>query len=279
MKHAPPNDAIDRLKAEGFLLINLQMAASRAISATFEAGYPFFRATSEEKILNRLPDDAGYRPAGIEYSQSPAHPDPIESFTACARRHEVGSELSSASARALHERMLVAIDVLEPIAETLTIRLANALGGRPYGEKLRSGFRRWSCLQLNYSRPANTVDGFIHEAHEDGHLMTLACATGPGLELLTPDDGYKSVTPGPDKVLVMPGEIIWLLSGGEIRPLYHRVRREPLCGERMALLFFGDISPHLCEPWIQNEINAGVDIGARVVTNPARFGLNGFAPE
>ena len=77
----------------------------------------------------------------------------------------------------------------------------------------------------------------------------------------------------------MPGEILWLLSGGQIRPLYHRVRREPGCSERLALLLFGDINPRLCWPWVHTDINEGVDIGARVLTNSNRFGLGGFPLE
>ncbi len=88
-----------------------------------------------------------------------------------------------------------------------------------------------------------------------------------------------SITTAPNEVLVMPGEIVWLLSGGQIRPLHHRVRREPSCSERLALLFFGDINPRLCRPWVRADVNEGVDIGARVLTNAARFGLDGFPLE
>jgi hypothetical protein len=47
----------------------------------------------------------------------------------------------------------------------------------------------------------------------------------------------------------------------------------------MALLFFADIDPALCKPWIENETNLGVDIGARVLTNALRFGLKPYQPE
>jgi isopenicillin N synthase-like dioxygenase len=186
------------------------------------------------------------------------------------------TELPSASAQILYERMLSTIDILEPIAEALTIQLADRLNGDSSGEKLHGAFRCWSCLQLNYSRPSNITTAFIHEPHEDGHLLTIACATGPGLEVQMADDNYISIVTPPDKVLIMPGEIASLLSGGQLRPLYHRVRPESSCGERMALLFFGDIHPQLCEPWIQNDVNMHVDIGARVLTNSNRFGVKAF---
>src|SRR5258708_30685865 len=40
--------------------------------------------------------------------------------------------------------------------------------------------------------------------------------------------------------------------------------------ERLALLFFGDIDPKVCDPWVMNSVNAGIDIGARVQASVAR---------
>jgi isopenicillin N synthase-like dioxygenase len=172
--------------------------------------------------------------------------------------------------------MQATIDILEPIAEILTIQLADTLSGHASYEKLRGAFRRWSCLQLNYSRPANTPAAFIHEPHEDGHLITISCADGPGLEVQTANGEFIPITTAYDEMVIMPGEIAWLLSGGQVRALYHRVRREPDCRERLAILFFVDIDPRLAKPWVNNKVNERVDIGARVLTNATRFGLNGF---
>ena len=273
------NNAITRLAADGYLQVHVGTVARSMIAATFESAYPFFRATSAEKLSNRLSGDFGYRPIGVEYSQSPDRPDPIESFTASIRTSAALAELPSASARILYTRMLSVIEILEAIAESLTIQLANALNGPGCGEQLRGALNGWSSLQLNYSRPADVTAPFIHEAHEDGHLMTIACATGPGLELQTADGGYKQSSTSSEKVLVMPGEIAWLLSGGYIRPLYHRVRPHPGYVERLALLFFVDINPRLCEPWVRNKINKGLDIGSRVLTNSNRFGVSAFTLE
>jgi isopenicillin N synthase-like dioxygenase len=274
-----PEDAVDRLTADGFLRIRLVSEASEAILATFKVGYPFFHQSSAEKVLNVLSEDGGYRPLGIEYSRSPDAPDQIETFTASDRTRTTANALPTTSAQLLHQRMLVAFAALESIAEALTIRLAESVGGRAYKKKLRGAFGRWSRLQLNYSRPAETKAKFINEAHEDGVLMTLACATGPGFEVQTASGNFTPISTLPDEVLAMPGEITWLLSGGLIRPLYHRVVPEADQHERLALLFLGDIHPSLCEPWITNEVNANVDIGDRVLRSATRFGLQGFASE
>ena len=274
-----PEDAVERLKNDGFLLIQLTEPACENVAATFTTAYPFFRAPQDEKSKNILPVELGYRPTGVEYSQSPDRPDPIESFTVDGRADATPADCKTATARELYERMLSTFDIFERIAETLTVRLASALGGKSAGRALRGALRRWSCLQLNYSRPADADAPFINESHEDGHLLTVSCANEPGLEIQTAGGDFMSITTAPDEVLVMPGEIVWLLSGGKIRPLYHRVRREPGCDERLALLFFGDINPRLCHPWVHAEVNDRVDIGARVLTNAARFGLGGFPLE
>jgi isopenicillin N synthase-like dioxygenase len=139
--------------------------------------------------------------------------------------------------------------------------------------------RRWSRLQVNYARPANTRTPFINEAHEDGVLMTLVCATCPGFEVQTPDGEFAPLTTSPGEVIAMAGEITWLLSGGIIPPVYHRVRPVGDYAERLSVIFLGDVHPSLCEPWVENEVNAHVDIGERVRTSAARFGLQAFLGE
>lgn len=271
--------AIDKLESDGFLTLRLASDSYQIINSVFEAGYPFFRASLAEKMRHRLPNDFGYRPIGIEYSQSPDRPDPIESFTTSARTEPGQPEVWSADATNLSQSMLNAIEVLEPIADEVATKLAVAIGGRPFRKRLRGGLHRWSCLQLNYSRPETVVSSFIHEAHEDGHLLTVACSTAPGLERRLNAEEFLPITTTVDEVVIMPGDITYLLSGGRIQPFYHRVRTENRCSERMALMFFADMRPELCEPWISNEVNMCVNIGDRVLTNSRRFGVQAFEME
>lgn len=269
-----PEKNVAKLCNDGFLVLESALSIREQISRTLEAGFEFFRASLDEKNANRLGSDCGYRPIGIEYSQSPQRPDRIESFSACAKPRNPESVVGSTRGRLLYERLSALIDVLEPIAEELTIQLADAFGGTPSAKRLRGSLHRWSCLQMNYARPAEVLGEFINEPHEDGHLITIACATGPGLEIYTTEHGFQPLVPGHHQFVVMPGEIAYLLSGGRIRPLYHCVKCDRTLHERMSLLFFADIDPRLCVPWSRNEVNANVDIGARVLTNATRFGLH-----
>lgn len=264
--------AVEQLLDDNFVIINVSRPIEEQFSSVFEAAHCFFCEPQQMKLLNRFPKDLGYRPFAGEYSKSPLHPDQVESFTVSPGAITV-DQMTSDTGRLICERMLALYDTLESIAENLTVELANRLSESQIGNKLQGEFHRWSRLQLNYSRPREVQVAFINEVHEDGALFTIAHARKPGLELKVSDDKFVPVTNSPKDVLVIPGDIAWLLSGGRLRPMFHRVRPVSSYVERMALLFFADINPRLCDPWIRNEINQDVDIGAFVVTNPRRFGL------
>jgi len=271
--------AIEQLAIDGFTIQEVSAEVTELILATFHAAREFFKGDLEGKMANRHIDDWGYRPFGIEYSGSSERPDLVESFSASFRNRDIINCFSSDTARKLYRQMLTAIDALEPIAESLTIHLAETLTQTGMSNLLTGAFRNWSCLQLNHAyfeAPDGTV---INDLHEDGNLITLACSTGPGLELLASDGRTVSITTKCNEIVIMPGEIMWLLSGGYVRPLYHRVRLQTQDPKRLALLFFGDIDPKRCQAWVPNGINANIDIGACVLTNAKRFGLDGFAAE
>lgn len=271
------SNALENLITDGFLRIKISDEAQGKIDAIFNAARSFFQEPPHRKTLNRLPEDMGYRPYGIEYSRSPSHPDQIESFSVCARLPLLNSRLRSGSAQVLYERMLGAFEVFESAAEAVTVELANKLSTDLAGGRLHGAFHNWSRLQLNYSRPSEARSQFINETHEDGDLMTVTFVSGPGLEVKKSDGGFAPITTDHCELLVMPGEVCWLLSGGQVQPLYHRVRANRRNSERMALIFFGDIDPNHCRPWISNEINRHVDIKERILSSVNRFGLKGFS--
>src|SRR6266446_7196482 len=107
-----PLDPVSRLISDGFLRIPLDAETHRLVAATFEAAFPFIRATLPQKMSCRLAEDCGYRPRGIEYSQSPDRPDSIESFTACARLPLAETHLASEVAYRLYERMIAVVGAL-----------------------------------------------------------------------------------------------------------------------------------------------------------------------
>jgi isopenicillin N synthase-like dioxygenase len=263
---------VTHLRENGFLLLKVPRSNQEQLTSVFDAARQFFRQSNDVKEADRRPKDMGYRPYAGEYSKSPLNPDQVESFSVAAGAIRP-VDMHSESAHVLCERMLTSYDILESIAEELIIEMANRLTGSSIGISLRGELHRWSRLQLNYSTPSTVDADFINESHEDGALLTIAHAREPGLELEISNGEFLPITNLPNNVLVIPGDIVWLLSGGWVEPMFHRVRPVPDCPERMALLFFGDINPRLCEPWVRNELNENVDVGALVLKNPKRFGL------
>jgi isopenicillin N synthase-like dioxygenase len=258
--------------------VRLSEEAQAHVAAMLARAYEFFRLNLNDKLPNVLPEECGYRPFGVEYSSAPNRPDQVESFTVTRRFGDSHSKLSSKRARLLSECMLTVFDELECIAEAVTVELAQILSGKIVGDNLISAFHRWSRLQLNYSRPASIGSDLINDPHEDGTLITLVGATGPGLEIQRRSGIYRQADSAYEKdVTILPGEIASLLSGSLIAPRYHRVRRDYNLQERISFIFFGDIEPSLCQPWISNDTNLGIDIGQRILTNVKRFGLKGFA--
>jgi isopenicillin N synthase-like dioxygenase len=271
-----PETALETFQIEGYLRLQLARTTAKAVADAFDAAFTFFHSPLEEKLLNVLPADGGYRPFGIEYSRSPDVPDQIESFTTSYWTRALVDGLSTVSARQLHAKMTIVNDAFESIAEALTVRLENGLRGY---SSLHGGFRRWSRLQLNYSRPSSVKTPFINELHEDGVLMTVTCVTGPGLEVQTQSGSLIPLVTGPTEALAMTGEIAYLLSGGLIPAVFHQVRPVSACTERLAFVFLGDADPGLCDPWIDTDTNKDVDIGGRVRTSATRYGLHGFTPD
>lgn len=271
-----PENLPEVLIAERFLILRLSDPIQDAVRSTFEAARPFFDENLDVKNSCSFSQDMGYRPFAGEYSQSPAFPDQLESFSVCPRVQIPVSKLGSRNAQTLYQRMSATFDLLEPVAEAITIQLANKVSHKQVGHKLHGMLRNWSRLQLNYSRPATVRLPFVNELHEDLNLLTITCADAPGLEVQVAENEFKSITTTSDEALVFPGEISWLLSGGLVQPVYHRVRADPRIQDRLALLFFADQEASFCEPWISNEVNREIDIGARVRTNVGRFGLKGF---
>jgi isopenicillin N synthase-like dioxygenase len=113
----------------------------------------------------------------------------------------------------------------------------------------------------------------LQDGHEDGHLLTLVTATGPGLEIETAD-GYRPAEVAEDEMLIMPGSLLTLMTGGEIQPLYHRVRNSFRKEPRYSMMYFvNPESGQVLDPWIRNETNAGIDIIEEANKLPQKFGL------
>jgi len=272
----PPN-AVDTFLKNSFVILNVSDAAIAKLRGAFDTASAFFHQSLETKMAGSFPQDMGYRPYGVEYSQSPLFPDQVESFSISMRAPIDSSQLNTPEGVALNQQMTALFNEFEGLAELFALKLSARLGDRAR-HGLTGALRNWSRLQINYCQPNTLSYPLINETHEDGNFLTATCATGPGLQLKVGND-FIPINTAEGQILVIAGEIGSLLSGGHINPTFHRVVRHSELNERLALIFFADIDPAKCVPWIVNQNNRDIDIGKRVWDSVNRFGLSGFFRE
>jgi isopenicillin N synthase-like dioxygenase len=271
------NEAYRRdLLEKGYALFALPDEVEAGIQAVYAMAEDFFELPADLKSRTELPFGCGHIPFGQEHSGDPTEPDQVDIFIASARTAPLAAALEIIPARQLHTVMMRVFDAIECLAEALLCHIAEQLCSGS-AIRLRGGLRRWSLLQLNRVLPIEP-GALVNAQHEDGHLLTFAHATGPGLELKVAD-AFVPIARPPKRVVLMPGSALTLLTGGQIPPLHHQVRAYSSERPRLSLMFFADLDPSLCQPWRQDACNDGVDIGAHVLANSPRFGVPGFTRE
>jgi len=261
----------DEFRKNGFQICRIDEGLRSRVTELLGVADEFFRSAPEIKLRNRLSADAGYRPLGIEYSQSPDRPDQIESFSYLPGAAEEQGSLCSHAARQLFDVMKSVYPVFEAAAERLAGQFFERVTGTAFDRRFVGGFGSCSHLQINYRPSEPNVRDTDLDPHEDGSFLTIMSNTGPGLEIKSANGSFQPIDTAPDQMIVITGEILWLLSGGLVLPTHHRVRPQA-CG-RMAILFFADLDPRHCAPWVHSPVNRFIDIAERSQHNSARFGL------
>ena len=230
--------------------------------------FEFFGRPADVKNRYQSRDlQRGYRPTGIEYSATADFPDQNEAYAfwtdSAAHLAEVGgAEAFSAALGEFAEQCAVlGQGILDSLAREFDYR----------GKPLK--FREFSYLQVNYTSAELAAD-LIQDRHEDGHLVTIHNASGPGL-ILHPD-GRDEVPVAPDEyaATVLPGSTLTLMTGGIVPPMYHSVRAMTVGKARLAVMYFMNLDPtEPIEPYVLNDTNRHVDIADHIDRFPMNFGL------
>lgn len=262
-----------RLETEGYLVLAAPRPLMERIGALWMAAGRFFALPEERKLRNALPEYDGYHAIGQEYSDTPDRPDLAESFW-CRLIHECHTwRFEDEEARLFHREALQVSHGIEALLRPLTESLA-----RHYAESftpdLAFGCELASHLQFNRYAPRYQNREILTDAHEDGLYLTVLFADAPGLEVLTPRGEWLPLQPAPGELILMPGEIFSLLCGYRVQPLWHRVRNHPAVERRFSMMYFANPNPSpTFRPWLRNDTNENVDIIARAIQNPTRYGL------
>jgi isopenicillin N synthase-like dioxygenase len=262
-----PDVIVDDLLRDGYSRIPLDAAEAAKLAGVLSAGTEFFaQDVNELKRFSGSSTNHGYRAFGDEYSISPDRPDQNDSFSLWA------DDASTIPNREEIEPFLAELSAWRSVVLPLATAIFGALGQR-YGVSDPISFERAAYLQLNNYYVTPPEIDFLQDQHEDGHLLTFINTTAAGLEIRDTPAGFTPVTTTPNEVLVMPGSVLTAMTGGQVQPLYHRVRNCGILG-RKSLMYF--VNPQLdiaLEPWLRNETNADVDVLEVARTAPGMFGL------
>ena len=254
----------------GFARIPLTDSLAREIDRIYGLGQEFFvRSEADKQRYSMQSFVEGYRELGPEYSQVPERPDLTESFSAWNRNRGRTEIEETVGGLELHRALREVSDQMSLMVRGLFRAMADAWA--PGSPELR--FYKGTYVQLNYYEPARHAAELLQDPHEDGHLLTLAKANAPGLEIEV-NGTYVPAGADGNEIVFMPGSLLSLMTGDKIKPMYHQVRNNHRRDPRSSLLLF--VNPEIdqtLEPWIKNESNVGIDIIERANEGPKQFGM------
>jgi isopenicillin N synthase-like dioxygenase len=271
-----PTELATALKAPGYIKLRCQPDVAAAVNKVLTEADIFFSLPLAVKNRNALGDLLeGYRELGSEYSDVQERPDLHESFWVHAFNAKKAQAHFDHHAQPLYHSMLQVAEAFDKMIASIIVDLQRHYGV-PNADRPLFATALGSHLQLNHYLPSKQRRGLLMDCHEDGLLFTIQQSNALGLEIRTPEGLFTPVATEPDEVFIMPGDIAMLLSGGEIQPLYHRVRNIPGVRKRNSLMYFANPDASYdkrIEPWRETEFNRNVDIMRRVIENPLKFGL------
>jgi isopenicillin N synthase-like dioxygenase len=258
------------LLQKGWTVIELTRKESRAVAEVLSEAARFFAKGSNEKTAAATPERLeGYRSVGSEYSISPDRVDLNEAFAIWQCNGVEPGVLAWAREHDLHKVMTRALALLLEPANAILEALRQELS--PAGRIFQAS--KLSYMQVNHYTPPKHARRVLMDPHEDGHLLTIALPSAPGLELLS-DGAFTALDIEEGQAIVWAGSILAAVTGGRVAPLVHRVVRVPGVTVRQSALCFVNAS---LEPdqsvWIENETNRGVDVAALTIEKSGSFGL------
>jgi isopenicillin N synthase-like dioxygenase len=261
---------LEELLSRGHAKLQISRESRRQIDHTFSIARDYFATPFPEKSSFALSQYVeGYREIGLEYSQVKERPDLTESFSLWNRNRAHAEAAGWTQSCPIHAELRRTIDDLSVYVADLFQTMADKWAPGTQGPR----FARASYIQVNYYEPAQHSRDILQDGHEDGHLITLVTSKTPGLEIQT-GNGYVPVELADDEMLIMPGSLLTLMTGGAIPPLFHQVKNSYRKDPRYSMMFF--VNPEgnqVLEPWIRNESNAGISVIDVANAMPLKFGL------
>jgi isopenicillin N synthase-like dioxygenase len=255
--------AAQSLIERGFATIQDSGALMRQVRSAFLEGRNFFGESSRTKCAASTASKLeGYRPLGAEFSGTREQPDLCESFSVWGWNGDDPDVRAWATKHKLHQALWSVLPGYSAIANGVLESVRSRINA--HGQAFDAS--QASYVQMNHYRPKAFEREFLQGVHEDGHVLSILTSTAPGLEICIDGQFTPAETTG-SALLLLPGSILTLITGGRIAPLYHRVRNDHRTAVRQSLVYFTNPSILVpTVPWIENETNQGVDIRAIAVS-------------
>ncbi|WP_020180406.1 2OG-Fe(II) oxygenase family protein [Methylopila sp. M107] len=262
--------ASSTLLHSGYAIVRMGPLMQACLDEAFDEADAFFAKEPSEKTRFARPDILeGFRTFGAEFSGDETRPDLNETFSLVLRNQSRPDIAVWRAVNPLHNALRRAAPVYASLANAVLDDIRNAFD--PEGDRIDAA--AFSYLQLNYYRPGRENRDLLQDAHEDGHLLTVVTSRQPGLEIEV-DGRFEPANIGRDELLIMPGSILTLMTGGHLRPLVHRVRNVSGVRTRASLMFFVNASVTTpTRAWAPAEDGSYPDIRAATIESSQVFGL------
>ncbi|MET0314358.1 MAG: 2OG-Fe(II) oxygenase family protein [Hansschlegelia sp.] len=266
--------ASSTLLHSGYAIVRLEADDLHLLDGVFDQAGGFFDRDASDKERFARPDILeGYRGFGAEFSEAPDRPDLNETFSLVPRNMAREDLADWPALNPLHRAMGAIAPLYCDLADGVLEDLRRFIN--PAGDRIASA--EFSYLQLNYYRPGRETRELLQDGHEDGHLLTIVTSRQPGLEMKV-GGRFEPATLARDEVLIMPGSILTLMTGGLTTPLIHRVRRVGGYKARASLMFFVNASiTNAPRAWAPSDDGAYPDIRQATIESSQMFGLPSIA--
>jgi len=254
----------------GYALVPMSADTVAVLDEIFESAANFFSLSPKEKIRFERPEILeGYRRYGAEHSGPEDRPDLNETFSLVLRNQARKDIARWKESNPLHRALRAAAAHYSALVDGVLEAIRQEFN--PSGDRIVSA--EFSYFQLNHYRPRAETRDFLQDAHEDGHLLTVVTSRQRGLEAEI-GGRFEAINFARNELLLMPGSILTLMTGGRIKPLPHRVRNVKEVATRASLMYFCNASvTHPPRAWVAGADGSMPDIGRANVEASKLFGL------
>lgn len=234
---------VDDLFEKGYSIQPLSITEAFQIAAIKLEALKFFNMSQQAKESELYKGHhLGYRPIGGEYVGSPDFWDVNESIS--YSRMSLHLVRKDSVAKGFYEASEQLYAFYDGVVQAILAELKSYYRSNQIVPETKNS----SWIQINYYQQlvAKSVNrNLMQGKHEDGHLVTIWSSQDDGMEFF-PDGENGEPTPvklNYDHVLVMPGDLLTKITGGDIKPMFHQVKCIDSVYTRLAVMYFANPDP------------------------------------